>query len=262
MVAGDKLGLFAGVSLAIDRALDLENYRTRTSALRLANRQLDTAVGRQLVSNVFDQLSGNWNKITAGQTTRPSSENFRWFKPQRQIGASNRSPEVTLERALIASFIAARRTDWSNQVPLISGLAGAVAYKRWAVDLVHQTSTGFEFVELKVNSDTPLSAAMQILQYGMLWLLSRNERHRLGYNGNPILESRALHLSVLAPFRFYDRVHNQHLPEVINAGLYALGEHHGVALSFSQTAFPAPFRWPSNMPENELIEALQARHAL
>jgi hypothetical protein len=45
---------------------------------------------------------------------------------------------VTLERALMRASVVAGRKDWSNQVPVVSGIAGARAYKRQAIDLVHR----------------------------------------------------------------------------------------------------------------------------
>lgn len=254
--------LFDGISQIINRTLDVANYRTRTAALQVAkdrNRDID---GERLVADIFERLSANWSKVTARLVRKPSAQNFRWFKPQKQIGRANRSPEVTLERAFISGCIAAGRTDWSNQVPLISGVAGSSAYKRWAIDLVHQRSNGFEFVELKIDSDTPLSATMQVMQYGMLWLLSRNDRHRLGYGGNPILDGPALHLSVLAPLKFYERVRDDRFARAIGTGLSVLGRQHGVTLSFSQTAFPASFQWPATMTGDELIAAVEGRRVL
>lgn len=254
--------LFEDVNEIINHALDVANYRTRTAALQLAKDKDCDVDGERLVGNVFERLNANWSKVTGRLVRKASVENFRWFKPQAQIGQANPSAEVMLERAFISGCLAAGRTDWSNQVPLISGVAGSSAYKRWAIDLVHQRPDGFEFVELKIKGDTPLSATMQVIQYGMLWLLSRNDRHRLGYGGNPILEAPALHLSVLAPLKFYERVRDDRLARAIGAGLSVLGRQHGVALSFSQTAFPPSFQWPSAMSGNELVAAVEARQVL
>lgn len=254
--------LFEGVNEIINYALGVANYQTRTAALQLARDRDRDVDGEALVSNVFGRLSINWSKVTAQLGRKPSAENFRWFKPQAQIGQANRSAEVTLERAFISGCLAAGRTDWSNQVPLISGVAGSSAYKRWAIDLVHQRPDGFEFLELKIDSDTPLSATMQVIQYGMLWLLSRNDRHRLDYCDNPILEASTLHLSVLAPLKFYERVRYDPFARAIGTGLSVLGRQHGVALSFSQTAFPPSFEWPSTMRSDELVAAIEARRVL
>lgn len=72
------------------------------------------------------------------------------------------------------------------------------------VDLVRRLPDGgFEFVELKIASDTPLYATIEVLTYGLLWLLSRRSRAQLGYASNPILDTPTLQLSTLAPMQFY-----------------------------------------------------------
>jgi hypothetical protein len=223
-----RSGLFDGIDAVINRALGVSNYRTRTAALELDKRVDWDVDGERLVTGVYNHLSTNWAHASASIVARPSDENFRWFKPQQKLSPSNTSREVTLERAIVAGCIKAGRTDWSNQVPLISGIAGDAGYKRWAVDLVHRNPAGFEFVELKVGRDTPLSASMQVLQYGMLWLLSRNDRNRLSYSGNPILEATTLRLSTLAPPAFYGGFQDPRLSRAIDSGLSALGRQQGV----------------------------------
>jgi hypothetical protein len=184
--------------------------------------------------------------------------------PKPDISERNRGPETTLEKALIRACIKARRKDWSNQVPLISGVAGPWAYKKRAVDLVHQLSDGgFEFVELKVTtSDTPLHAAIEVVLYGLLWLLSRRDRELLGYGSNPILDAPLLQLSVLAPAKFYSDLALPHLPRALDAGLSVLGSRHGVKIGFRQTMFADGFQWPSPYDDGELLRFLDGRKVL
>jgi hypothetical protein len=172
---------------------------------------------------------------------------------------------VTLERALICALLKAGRVDWSNQIPLISGVAGPHAFKKCAVDLVHRGERGFEFIELKVNSYTPVHAAVEILVYGLLWLLSRRDRQALGYPAGPILDAPKLALSVLAPRSYYSRYSVEPLASALNDGLVELGEQHGVTMGFGFTAFPAPFSWPrdSGKPnDRDLIALLDAREVV
>ena len=105
-----------------------------------------------LVQALFNRLDNNW-ALLRPTGSPPSRKNFRWHEPQRHICKSNSSAEVTLERALVNALIDARNNEWSNQVPLISGIAGPRAFKRRAIDLVwRQGESCFEFVELKMNS--------------------------------------------------------------------------------------------------------------
>jgi hypothetical protein len=70
---------------------------------------------------------------------------------------------------------------------------------------VHNLAHGvWEFIELKVNSDTPLYAAMEILQYGLLFLFSRHHQQELQYDtSKELLQATQIHLKVLAPSRYY-----------------------------------------------------------
>lgn len=254
--------LFTGINEVINDRLSVKNFRTRTSALELAARSNLAISGPEFVQAIFSQLSANWTAVSTEGRRSPSSQNFRWHFPQLSIAAHNTSPEVRLERALIQACSHAGRTDWSNQVPIISGIAGPHAHKKCAIDLVHQTRAGFEFVELKVNSNTPLYASIEILLYGLLWLLTRRDRHNLGYSSNPILDASNLQLSVLAPPSFYSGFERGHLAEALDAGLSELGRQHGVHMSFKRTAFPKGFDWPRTRSDADLIRALDHREVI
>jgi hypothetical protein len=239
---GDS-GLFAGVREVVDQALGVNDFATKSAALELTKRGygVETAT---LVPKLYKIIHRNWNgTVQTGQRSR-SQENFRWHCPQTYIAGKNASAEVTFERALINALVKAGRNDWSNQVPLISGIVGPHAFKKRAVDLVHrQSDSSFEFVELKIKSDTPVFAAIEILVYGLLWLLSRRDREILGYDAGPMLDARELGLSVTAPRDYYSRYAVAPLARVINDGFRELGEQHGVTMGFRFTAFPESFSW-------------------
>jgi hypothetical protein len=214
-----------------------------------------------LVQSLYDLLRENW--LRALPNARISRQNFRWHDPQRGISARNTSPEVTLERALVHAAVDSGRMDWSNQVPVVSGIAGARAYKRQAIDLVHHLPDGgFEFVELKIKSNTPLHATIEVLLYGLFWLLSRQSKIALGYADNPILDAPVLQLSTLAPAAFYVGLNPLGLAGAIDRGVHALGQRHGVTMRFRQTAFPQTFRWPAAVANSELLSWLDCRELI
>ncbi|MBI3699666.1 MAG: hypothetical protein HY242_04385 [Afipia sp.] len=257
-----ELGLFANVRETVDQALNVRNYATRSAPKGLTEKGYtpDTAT---LVPALFEVIQRNWNAaIQAGQRS-PSTENFRWHCPQIKIADQNTSAEVTFERALIRALLKAGRNDWSNQVPLISGVAGPHAFKKRAVDLVHRSGKdAFEFVELKIDSDTPVYAAVEILVYGLLWFLSRRDRSALSYPAGPLLDASELKLSVLAPRDYYGSYSLGPLAKAINDGVLKLGEQHGVTMSFRFTAFPEAFFWPRELgapSDLDLIGLLDAR---
>jgi hypothetical protein len=102
---------------------------------------------------------------------------------------------------------------------------------------------------------------MEVVLYGLLWLLSRRDRHLLGYGPNPILDTSILQLSVLAPAKFYSRFALPELPRALNAGLSTLGVRHGVWIGFRQMMFPESFEWPSPYGDDELLRFLDGRQA-
>jgi hypothetical protein len=117
-------------------------------------------------------------------------------------------------------------------------------------------------VELKVRSSTPLYAAIEILLYGLLWLLSRRDRHVLGYTSNPILDASILQLSVLALASFYIDFRRNDFPTALSTGLATLGEQFGVQMSFRQTVFAGTFQWPVTPDDRELLNWLDRREMI
>lgn len=235
--------LFAGVDAIINARLGVVNYRTKTATKTLVARAPGSLDGEGLVEELFEMLRANWHR--ALPSAKASHQNFRWRYPQLSIAQQNTSPEVTLERAFIRACENASRGDWSNQVPIISGVIGPRAYKRRAIDLVRCLPEGtFEFIELKIASDTPLYATIEILLYGLLWLLSRECRTQLGYPPNPILDTPALQLRTLAPVAFYAGFLPFGFADAVDFGISTLGRQHGVTMGFCPMAFPRDFSWP------------------
>lgn len=76
-----------------------------------------------------------------------------------------------------------------------------------SIDLVERTGDeSFDFIELKIRSDTPLYAALEVLDYGVLYAFSRINARSLNYEQgfSEILDARRIGLRVLAPNRFYE----------------------------------------------------------
>lgn len=179
---------------------------------------------------LFDVIAENYVRGGATLNKNRSQQNWRWCSIQSEIGAANRSPEVVLERAVAASCLRAGRVDWGNQVPVASGLILGASDRRRAIDLVHRRGERhFEFIELKIASDTPLFAAIEIIGYACIWLLARGDRpSRL----SALLEADQIDLRVLAPAAFYAKYELQAIESSLCRSLDALGGSHGVTLTF------------------------------
>lgn len=178
--------------------------------------------------------------------------------PQAGIGADNRSPEVVLERAIAKASVAADRNDWANQVPIASGVLGPSAERRRAIDLVHKRAEGhFEFVELKIASDTPLYAAFEIISYAGVWLLSRRDAC-----GKELLEAKRVDLRVLAPAAYYRPYTLGRIEEVLDQELREYAEPRGATLSFGFDVLPDSFAPLTSYADDELFAMLDGRHPL
>jgi hypothetical protein len=246
--------LFAGIDDLIKNRLGVtKHYRTITAARELADKT-STINGEEFVNALFDGLRNYW--LRAPPAAKASKENFRWRVPKCDYDkGENKSPETILERKLMCACEKAGRDTWSNQVPVLSG--------RRAVDLVNKISGGFEFIELKVESNTPLHAAIEILINGIFWLLARQDRTHPNYPDNPILNSSTLCLSTLAPEIFYTNLPSSSFASALNSGVSALGERHDVVMRFQQMKFPEGVLWRAvvndEVNDKELLNWLDSR---
>lgn len=215
-----------GVERNVCDALGIVNTRHVSALHRLeVPRDLD------LVEVIFRTVSGNYERGNAAANRNRSQENWRWHRPQPQIAAHNTSPEVGLERAIVNACARKGRTDWSNQIPVASGLITGAADGRRAIDLVRQCSERhFELIELKIASDTPLYAAVEIVGYGCIWLLARAHPPTLT---TAILEADHIDLRVLAPSAYYARYDLAELEAALDHRCRALGHARGVTMSFA-----------------------------
>ncbi|MDB5438456.1 MAG: hypothetical protein JWM33_883 [Caulobacteraceae bacterium] len=249
------MSLLAGMEAAVCGVLCIPHLRHRSALLELGGREC-LPVGS--VAALHTAIANNWTACR-GAGGSASRENWRWRVPQLAISAHNASPEVVLERALMAAVERAARTDWSNQVPVASGVAGPTAERRRAIDLVRQTATdGFEFVELKVGSDTPLYAAIEIIAYVCIWLVSRE---LAPLNPSALLAATRIDARVLAPRSYYARYRLDRLERQFEQEVRQLGELHGVGLSFAFQAFPDE-RLEQPYSDDQLLALLDGRERL
>jgi hypothetical protein len=203
--------------------------------------------GHALVKAIYDAIDSNWSKRSYAKN--PSPENWRLKKnPKKNDEIKNanreRKLEVRLEREII-DIDWPDENDWFNQIPVASGLVGARSDKRRAIDLVHRLGDGaYEFVELKVNSDTPLYAAMEILQYGVLYIFARRDnRIKDAALEKRLLKAKIIHLKVLAPEKYYKSYALAWIEGEIRKGLkHFLAERKiKLRMDFSFEAFPSSF---------------------
>lgn len=255
VTSGVPKSLFEGVEAAVCAVLGVASLRHR-SALHALGRIEKVPPGS--VAAALDMIAANWEHSGRAGLGSASRENWRWCVPQTFIGAENRSPEVVLERAIARACVAAGRSDWSNQVPVASGVVHSSAERRRAIDLVHKCDEGhYEFIELKIASDTPLYAAFEIISYVGVWLLSRNDEC-----GKPLLEAKRIDARVLAPAAYYAPFSLGTLEQILNRELHDYGARHGTALSFGFEMLPDGFEPLPGYGSADVIALIDGRRPL
>lgn len=238
-IGAAPVSLFGGVEDEINRVLGVGDYRRGPDARTLQARPPSRASGAELVTRAFAVVRKNFPRILANPDRRFSSQNWRMHSPKVHSDPKNTSPETLLERGLVAACVAVGRRDWWNQVPVASGLVSSTAGRRRAIDLVRERNPGaFDFVELKVESDSPIYAAVEIMLYGFVWLLSRKAKATLGYPRGTLLDGRDVALSVLAPAKFYGSADYGKFQDGVRAALTDVGKSEGATMSFRFEQFP------------------------
>jgi hypothetical protein len=229
----------------------------RSTRRRSAVRYLRLTADQDLVDLIFQTVAENYKRGNAASNRDRSRQNWRWQHLQPQIAAHNTSHEVVLERAIAAACGRTGRLDWANQVPVASGLIAGAADGRRAIDLAHQCAKRhFELIELKIASDTPLYAAIEIIGYGCIWLLARAYPPS---QKSAILEADHVDLRVLAPVDYYTRYDLTQLEAVLDQGCRALGRAQGVTMTFAFRALDERLAGPLTFDDDTLLAALDNR---
>lgn len=230
------MSILTGIGSLVDDWLKIEpkgkppHYRHRSAALELTRRNAPITGTRAFLEAGYSRIHSNWLAAINAGYTNPSRENWRW-KRHPDLSPANKGPELRLER----SIINACGDNWSNQMPTASGLVGPAANKRAAVDLVYREDpSSYSLIELKVESDNPLFAAIEILMYGLIFVWSRDKQEELGYQVQvqPVLAASSVTLSVLAPISYYRDYDLTTLSSTLNSGLVEFGERKAVSLGF------------------------------
>lgn len=219
--------ILQGVGEIIDQSLGLKgcgigknpHYRHKETCQKLAASTLPTFDAKELIEKIYGKVLSNWKE---GLHHRPSKQNWR-FEAFPNMAENNADPEIKLERAIVR--IQDTPNNWANQVPTSSGLLGQHADRHRNIDLIHRSVGGiYELIELKVESNTPFYAAMEILQNAVLYIFYRERKKQLEATvtePKPILEATVIRLRVLAPYSYYEGYELAWLETKIRSGLNA-----------------------------------------
>lgn len=240
-----------GVDKIINGALGLSGgrlkYHHKAQCLLLSDAPTPDLDVPDLIRNICAKIKSNWHK---GKSR--STENWRWTQ-NADIDSKNTSQEVVLERWIARTA----GKEWANQVPVASGLTDTAGGRR-AIDLIHRCGNKrYEFIELKVNEGggTPLFAAMEILQYGILYMFSRENAQKLANEqADPgLFAAIEINLKVLAPAKYYEGYDLSWLEKCISDGLASYTAESGCGFtidftfeSLSLVPSGSPVSWKAN----------------
>jgi hypothetical protein len=235
-----------GVNEIIDDSLDINLIRKpplykQPKSCLLLNSHPPSFDAYDVICQIFDRIEQNFNHAgNRSHTLGPSKENWR-FEKILYIAPKNTSPEKLLEKA-VANL---PDKDWVNQVPTSSGVINSASDKLRNIDLVHRLKVGFyEFIELKIDSDTPLFAAFEIIINGLIYLLSRKNYEEHHLDGKELLVAKDIYLQTLAPRKYYSRYKLDWLEKELNRGLSKFIEEifkENIRMKFSFLWFPENF---------------------
>ena len=173
------------------------------SALCDRHRQLTERDG--LFELLYQRIRTNWIQ---------NREPDRWPTPSNWV--LRLAPEFThdasrrLEKQLQKQIAICLENDgWGNDVPTASGLVDSHS-RQMNVDLAHRLTDGFELIELKLESNTPYDAALQMLRYGAIYMLYRLEPElKSRFESHEMMRAERIVLEVLAPLRYYSREYSR-----------------------------------------------------
>jgi hypothetical protein len=174
-------------------------------------------------------------------------------------------PTQRLEKQLQKQIaICLENEGWGNDVPTASGLVNKGG-RQMNIDLTHRVDDGFEFIELKIESNTPYEAAIQGLRYGAVYMLYRLETGLARrFKGNSMMCAKRIVMEVLAPHRYFScgDIDLRCLETELNHEVEMFGKRPDsrVALSFRFMAFAPDFIYQPGM-ECELIRDAVRRRA-
>jgi hypothetical protein len=267
MIPTEPNNIVASLDKDIDEFFGLDrvglSHQNKTACVRLCDEQPKTD-GAELVRRLMNRIGQNRSALTEADRAARGSQTWRW-KKNTNLNPVNKSIEVRIERA-VARLL---DDDWVNQVPTASGLTDSDEQRR-SIDIVHRRSAGeFDFIELKAlrpgerssGHQSPLSAAMEVLKYGLIFLYCKENRSILYPDADvakPVLEARTVHLEVLATTNCYQRTEQAEpfriawLNQLVANGLMELNRQPNASVSFDFAfrQFPKSFVWTDSDHHN------------
>lgn len=255
--------LCAGIKELLDKELRAEPSKelcSKGTALALGGKNRKDRPNVDffpIVEAMWRLIATNW---VEGQCQWRGSENWRWkLCKSLSVERQNTSEEVLLNRTLAKSLSEER---WTNETPTASGFAEKGGKEPGGLDLAYQDRPDRVcLIELKIGSNNPVSAAFQIVTYGLVLNLARLVHPRLLHKKGPItisdkwLLANHADLRVLAPTNYYSEYPKLGwFEDQLKAGVVAFGKTQKLGMNFGFRRFDEN---PTGEPQ--LLKALEQK---
>jgi len=238
-----------------------KHFASKTAALHLLRDPVKIDI-KLVLNDLLAKFDARQRRYWNTHGVRPAGLSNWTLRQVEEISEDNTSPEVILERRIVRTL----GKDWSNMIPVASGTYTEKRLGRASIDLAKVGGSTVEFLELKIGSDNPFYAAMEIAAYALMWIQARadaDDPNHFGYRKDgkrrPALEYDHVRWTVLAPqttgdFQcFYDnRYALTPFESALAGGLNAvakgrLGTQVSMAFSFQRFDYE---RW---LPSDEVL---------
>ena len=199
--------LFDGTDNVISNFLrvDRENLNRKTLRVKPINDRISFA----LISEMYEILESNYRQV--GAKPRSQSKKLWHCVPETNIKERNSSSEKILEKAVAMLAKKVQMPEWFNQCPVAAGITDPYKDNGRAVDLVRweKANKCVHLVELKWESNTPLYALFEVLEYGLAYIFCRVHRKELPLQCPSLMDATDVSLEIVAPRSFYCDHHDK-----------------------------------------------------
>ncbi len=174
---------------------------------------LKRGIVKDHVQQTFTTIKEEIDRFPLHERPLRSRELLR-FKLNTRFSEQNFAPETLFEKHLAKEAEEAKDIAWANQIPIWSGLCEVGSKAN--IDIGFMPRPGhFRLFELKIGTDHPLYALIEVVTYALGYLSVRKvagaqatdavETRRIRSQDAGLLDAKNLHWTVIAPESFYLR---------------------------------------------------------
>lgn len=239
------VSLFQGTDNVISKFLGVDRKKLANKTTHV--KPIKEQDSFSLIDKMYATIERNYLQV--GSKPRSKSNELWRCRPMPNIEGKNPSREKILEKAVAMLAAKGQMPEWFNQCPVASGITDPNADRKRAIDLVNWSKSDrhVRLIELKWESNSPLYALFEVLEYGLAYIFCRIHKKELPLQCPSLMNARHVSLEVIAPCSFYINHHDKNdffaqMSKSLNK--FASSKINGLTMSLDALAFPAGFQIP------------------